>query len=287
MEKQYDYRYLNLFSGIFCAVIALNLISIFTIANPYMALVCAVIQGVLYVGVLEALHQATHGNLFTARWANRAVGMVLGALLFMPYTRYKFFHAYHHAYTATDLDPEKALYVSPMKGAFAPFILAPWGQVGFSSLVLKTNKYLKERYSSEDAVSIAFVFLCLGAFLACLAVDPWRAVCAFLIPFCVFAWADYLFNQAEHYNIPILESERPEQATSSNDLLLPRWLSVIFLNRNLHRVHHCFPKTPWYSAPAKFRQMQQEGVGLASQTLSFGEFCKNYFNNGPRHWGVR
>jgi omega-6 fatty acid desaturase (delta-12 desaturase) len=48
-------------------------------------------------------HDCAHGSMFRARRANRAVGTVLGLLLYTPFATFAHTHAVHHA-TAGDLD---------------------------------------------------------------------------------------------------------------------------------------------------------------------------------------
>lgn len=98
---------------------ARTLLDLATSAVPYMGLLVATYFA-LNVSVLLALalapltagfllrtfivfHDCTHGSMFRSRRANRAVGTVLGLLLYTPFATFAHTHAVHHA-TAGNLD---------------------------------------------------------------------------------------------------------------------------------------------------------------------------------------
>ncbi len=99
--------------------LARTLVDLATSVVPYLALLVATALA-LHVSALLALalapltagfllrtfilfHDCTHGSLFRARRANRAVGTVLGLLLYTPFATFAHSHAVHHA-TAGNLD---------------------------------------------------------------------------------------------------------------------------------------------------------------------------------------
>lgn len=237
-----------------------------------------VVQGLLLVGALEAVHQATHENLFSARLANKWVGTALGLVLLLNFVRYRFFHAHHHAHTATARDPEKALYQAGGGNGLLAWLTAPWGYLQFAAVVLR-SRYVGPRMQRAAAINSAL----LGAFvLAALALTLWQPVpmlLAYWLPLALYAWFDHLLNQAEHYGMQELP-DGADASGSTNDLLLPQTLGLIFLYRNFHRVHHLRPKTPWYRSAHEYRQLDHAG-------LSWAEFFRNYMRHGTRLWGVR
>jgi len=56
-----------------------------------------------------------------------------------------------------------------------------------------------------------------------------------------------IFDNVYHFATPI---DRPHYA---RNLALPRPLQLLFLNMNLHRVHHGRPSIPWWALPAQLR----------------------------------
>jgi fatty acid desaturase len=56
-----------------------------------------------------------------------------------------------------------------------------------------------------------------------------------------------IFDNVYHFGTPI---DRPEYA---RNLALPQPLQALFLNMNLHRVHHGRPSIPWWALPAHLK----------------------------------
>lgn len=241
-------------------------------------LALSVFLGLLLVGGLEAVHQATHGNLFGQQWANKWVGTSIALLLLLNFVRYRAFHAYHHAHTATRNDPERDLYLDGDARSLRSLILAPIGFLGFARTVQR-SRYVAARLR----VSAVHNSLLLGMFIIAMCsltvFFPVDMVLVYWGPLALFAWLDYLLNQAEHYGMSELPAGAdPAQAT--NNLLLPQPLAILFLYRNLHRVHHIAPKTLWHRTEAVFRTQGDPG-------MPFWPFFKRYMAEGPRLWGVR
>jgi omega-6 fatty acid desaturase (delta-12 desaturase) len=57
------------------------------------------VGGVLLVRLFMFQHDCGHGSFFSVRWANDAVGLLLGVLTLTPYTAWRASHAVHHAHT--------------------------------------------------------------------------------------------------------------------------------------------------------------------------------------------
>lgn len=238
----------------------------------------SILQGLLLVGVLEAVHQSTHQNFFTARWANKYVGMALGLGILIHFARYRFFHAHHHAYTATQLDPERSLYLGATKNGALSFVLAPYSYLLFAYIVFASRFVAYSHKKDERLNTILFV-----SFLAAMLVGSFWYPTLFLfhywLPLFVFSWLDFLFNQAEHYGSKEISGDS-DPIHVTNDLLLPRFISFLILFRTFHRVHHISPKTPWFLMPAEYK-----AIGLPG--MPFKYFLRKYFQEGPRQWGIR
>ncbi|MCW5257156.1 hypothetical protein D5038_12575 [Verminephrobacter aporrectodeae subsp. tuberculatae] len=263
----------------FLTVLATN--SILMIAGPLnlpFRLVLASIQGLLLVGVLEAVHQATHENLFRQRWANKIIGTILASILLLHFIHFRFFHAYHHAHTATAQDPERVLYRDSTGSAVGSWLLAPWSYLQFS-LAVGRDDHVSARQTTARRTNTAVLLVFVTTIVGLTAVWPEKVVLAYWLPLALFAWIDYPLNQAEHYGMTeIPEGASPKSVT--NDLILPSLFCWMFLFRNYHRVHHLAPRTPWHEA----REAILQG---SDQQFRFGEFLAQYFRKGPRLWDVR
>jgi omega-6 fatty acid desaturase (delta-12 desaturase) len=71
--------------------------------SPLLALALAPLTGGFLLRTFIVFHDCAHGSMFRSRRANRAVGNVLGLLLYTPFATFAHTHAVHHA-TAGNLD---------------------------------------------------------------------------------------------------------------------------------------------------------------------------------------
>lgn len=246
----------------------------------------SLVLGLLMVGGLEFLHQCTHNNAFASHRANRLWGRFFAVLLFMNFDSYKKFHIDHHKFTCRAKDPERALYEGGV-GAWMALLTAPLGYLQFAAAVGRYGGVLRRSGKPDWWISEGVRLGYISCFIAVLLWRPGLAIHAQLIPFLVFAWVDHLFNQAEHFGCDTGMADGVCLAPGdvSNDLLLPRWLGMMFLFRNLHRVHHLAPMTKWYQAPQVFASLPASAD--QSRTLTFRRFLRRYFTEGARVWGVR
>ncbi len=238
----------------------------------------SVLLGLLLVGALEAVHQATHNSLFSSRAANRWVGTALAMVLLINFVRYRAFHANHHAHTATPNDPERVLYEGEGQGPWLAWLLAPVFYLGFA-LAIERSPYVAMRLRGQARLNRILLLLFAAALIGLTVWQPRTLGLLYWLPLACFGWFDYLLNQAEHYGMrELAPGEDPADVT--NNLLLPAPLSWLFLHRNLHRVHHVQPRTPWHLTARAYRAQGAPG-------LRFGDFFSRFFAEGPRRWGVR
>lgn len=239
-------------------------------------------QGLFFMGLLELMHQAVHRNFVTGRAGNEVFGTLAGALIGINMVTYRYFHLEHHRHTCDSADPEGLLYAHSPRTRWSA-VAAPIGQawVAFSINQL-AGRYVPAARKPEWQRCRFALLLFMGslALLAFMAPPVFLAV--YLLPFCVFAWIDFFFSQAEHYAVPIRsENEKADVAQLSYDIRVPRWLSHLMLNRNLHRVHHVWPRTRWFEAPDRLPALHAHEGG---RTLSLPAFLTRWMEGGPRLW---
>lgn len=252
--------------------------AILWVDTPAIRLALCVLLGLLLVGGLEAVHQATHGNLFGKQWANQWIGTTIAMLLLLNFVRYRAFHAYHHAHTATRNDPERDLYLDPNARSMRSLIFAPLSFLGFARTVQR-SRYVAARLQVSATYNSYLLGLFVVAVCALTAFFPMDMLLVYWGPLALFSWFDFLLNQAEHFGMTELPAGA-DRAQATNNLLLPRPLAILFLYRNLHRVHHIAPKTLWHRTESVFRTQDDPG-------MPFWPFFKRYMTEGPRLWGVR
>ncbi len=213
-------------------------------------------------------HEATHGHPTDAGWLNAA--LVFPALgLFMPYGRFLSLHRAHHRAAALAdpvLDTE-SFFLTPKAWARTPralrlLLMAQNTLVG--RLVLGPAIALLRFYRADLAAIRAGRTDVVAAWLwhlpAVAGVLVWVVWVCGLDPFlyALIAYAGYgvvmVRTFAEHRAHP----DKGARTVVIEDRGLLSWL---FLNNNLHAVHHRHPAAPWYALPAIY-------AGTRSETLA-------------------
>ncbi|MFU0503295.1 fatty acid desaturase [Pseudaminobacter sp. NGMCC 1.201702] len=215
------------------------------------------------------MHEVLHGHPTRKSWVNELfVCLPIG--LVYPYRRFKALHLRHHAderLTDPFDDPESYYHAvwqhqdlpRPLKALLAVnntmigrFILGPL--LGTAGFLLAEAKLIKE---GDREVRKAWLLHGAG-----LAVILPLVVFAFAIPLWLYLLVPVWLGQslisvrtfAEHQ-----WSERPDGRTI---IVEHSPLSILFLNNNLHFVHHKRPTIAWYELPALFRARRDEWVAM-------------------------
>ena len=234
----------------------------------------APVAGILLLGAALALHsslihECLHGHpTRNARVNEILVGLPLG--LIYPYRRFKTLHLQHHAderLTDPFEDPESYYRARWQHDAMPGWlqrvlvlnnsmlgrmVIGPWlATIGF---LLSEAKLLR---SGDRAVRSAWLHHAAGLAIV-LAIVIW----GFGMPLWLYLLGPVWIGQAIIAVRTFAEhqwSERPDGRT----IIVERSpLSVLFLNNNLHLVHHKLPTAAWYRLPALFRERRDEWVGM-------------------------
>lgn len=236
---------------------------------PLYPALALVLLGFVLAMQSSLMHEASHGHPTRKAWLNELlVALPIG--LVYPFRRFKALHLKHHAdESLTDPfdDPEsyyQALWQHgelprAMKALLAlnntmvgRFVLGPvLGSVGF---LLADAKLIAQ---GDRAVRKAWLLHAAGLAVALPAVTL-----VFGMPLWLYLLVPVWFGQslisvrtfAEHQ-----WSERPDGRT----VIVERSpLAFLFLNNNLHFVHHKRPTVAWYELPALFREQRDEWVRM-------------------------
>ncbi|OWU82929.1 fatty acid desaturase [Oceanicola sp. 22II-s10i] len=221
----------------------------------------AIVLTVLAIALHSSLsHEMIHGHPFRSKYLNEA--LVFPALtLLIPYRRFRDTHLDHHQ-DAILTDP----YDDPESNYLDPEVWATLGPV--RRAVLSFNNTLAGRLLIGPAVGQV-------AFMA----SDWRAIrnrkpgvlsgwlwhlpaVAVVAAWLVFVadmpvWAYLVSAYAALAVLKIrtfLEHQAHERARGRTVIIEDRGiLAFLFLNNNLHVVHHMHPRTPWYKLPELYR----------------------------------
>ncbi|SFT76718.1 fatty acid desaturase [Mesorhizobium sp. YR577] len=215
------------------------------------------------------MHEASHGHPTRKSWLNELlVGLPIG--LVYPFRRFKSLHLRHHAdESLTDpFDDPESYYQSFWKHEELPrwlktllsinntmvgrFVLGPaLGTIGFlleeARLIADGDRAVRKAWLLHAAGLAVVLPLVTEVF----GIPLWLYV---LVP----VWLGQSFISvrtfAEHQ-----WSERPDGRT----IIIERSpFAFLFLNNNLHLVHHKSPTIPWYRLPKLFRERRDEWIAM-------------------------
>ena len=232
------------------------------------------VLAILALGIVLALqsslmHEASHGHpTRSARLNEMLVGMPIG--LVWPFRRFRSIHLRHHADDRlTDpFDDPESYYQALWKHEELPaamkailrvnntmlgrMVLNPWlGSVGF---MISDAKAIA---AGDAAIRRAWLLHAAG-----LAIVVPVVAYVFAMPIWLYVLGPVWLGQAIISVRTYAEhqwSERPDGRT----IIVERSpLSFLFLNNNLHLVHHKMPQVAWYKLPALFRARREEWLAM-------------------------
>ncbi len=208
-------------------------------------------------------HELMHGHPFRDQKYND--GLALPALgLFVPYARFKDTHLAHHrdAILTDPYDDPESNYLDPEIWGRLPLWTQRWYRfnntllgrmvigpaIGLSAFYQKDFKEInagdKVLAGVWAAHSVNVVAVILIVFM--LDVPVWIYLMACYLAMSLLKIRTYLEHRAHEHSAGrsvIIESRGP--------------LSWLFLNNNLHAVHHAHPQLAWYDLPKKYQSQRE------------------------------
>jgi fatty acid desaturase len=243
--------------------------------------------GIVFCGIMIALHaslqhEVIHGHPFVVQWWNDLL-IWPPLMVTVPYARFKTTHlAHHNDEVITDPydDPE-----SNFLTGSAWINLPKWLQ-----LVLQFNNTVLGRLTVGPVVgTIAFLLSewrvrspqiwiawlihlpAAIAVLAVVAISPmplWAYAVAAYLGMSILKLRTYLEHQAH-------------ARASGRSVIVERGgiFGFLFLNNNLHVVHHMHPRVAWYHLPALYRSRKEHYLRRNGgyYYASYGEVFRRYF----------
>ena len=230
-------------------------------------------------------HEALHGHPFRQGWLNElTVFPALG--LWLPYRRFRDMHLRHHRVpTLTDPHDDPESFYLP---------LTRWRVIGpWMYALLTFNNSLFGRMLVGPALAVAsFLATEVGALargergvrLA------WAIHALGLAPVIAWLWwtgfapAAYAAAAYGAFSILMLRTYLEHQAaeeTEARTVIVERGgpFALLFLNNNLHAVHHERPSVPWYRIPAIYRAERQRYLARSGdyRYSSYWDVIRRYF----------
>lgn len=247
------------------------------LAIPAMALVAALHSSLT--------HEALHGHPFRKRWLNEAL-VAMPLTLFIPFNRFRDMHLAHHQDSnLTDpyddpesnyLDPnvwddlpgwQKRLYLAN-NTLLGRIVLGP----GIGQVAFMRDEY-RGALRGDGAILLAWA-LHLPAVVAVLWIVSQSAMP--LWAFVVSAYSGLGLVKIRTF----LEHRAHEKSRARTVIVEDRGiLAFLFLNNNLHVVHHMNPSTPWYRLPALYRSGKARYLSCNEAYVyrSYAQIFRDYF----------
>jgi fatty acid desaturase len=222
--------------------------------------VAVILTGVAVAQFSSLQHELLHGHPFRAAWLNEAIGTpALG--LTVPYGRFRETHlAHHHDPVLTDpYDDPESNYMDPVVWDRLP---------GWLRMVFRANNTLVGRILIGSVLGIILWLQGEARLLRQNAPGvrrDWGLHVLGLIPVVAWLWvaampwwaylAAVWIGHALLKVRTFLEHRAHEAARARTVIVEDRGpLALLFLNNNLHVVHHMHPAVPWYALPALYAQ---------------------------------
>ena len=269
--------------GLICLCYALLFISVFAV--PGISLWISVPVLVLALVLHASLtHEVVHGHPLPSRRASQALVFVNPGL-FVPYLRFRDTHLAHHldAVLTDPYDDPESNYMDPdrwqrLPAAFQRVLRANNTLAGRILLgpLLGQMSFMAEDWRAIAAgsgqVLRAWLWHVVGAAVVLVLVwlspmPVWAYLVACYLAFGILKIRTFLEHQAH------------ERARGRTVIIEDRGpLAFLFLNNNLHVVHHMHPKLAWYQLPALYREnkdrylSRNEGYVYAS----YGQIFRQY-----------
>jgi len=230
-------------------------------------------------------HEVLHGHPFATKALNEAL-MALPLSLAFPYNRFRDLHLAHHL-DSNLTDP----YDDPESNYLDPAI---WHHLsGWKRMIYRVNNTLAGRIllgpalgqmcfyrdewraakSGDRAVLLAWVLHLPGV-----AVVLWLVV---MSPTPVWAYVMAAYFGLGLIKIRTFLEHRAHATTRARTVIIEDRgpLSYLFLNNNLHVVHHMHPKAAWYDLPGLYRKGKDRYLASNEGYFfrSYGEVFTKYF----------
>lgn len=210
-------------------------------------------------------HETLHGHPLSNRALS--VALVFPALgLLVPYGRFRDLHLTHHK-DATLTDP----YDDPESAYFAPEMYSTLSRP--MKKLLEFNNTLLGRMLVGPALGIEAFYRTELQLLRAPSRQVWMdwglhvpavaLVVLWLLTMGQIEWWAYLAAVYMSQSIlkirTYLEHQAHEQVSGRSVIIEDRGpLALLFLNNNLHSVHHAHPAVPWYDLPRLYRSRRQQ-----------------------------
>jgi len=247
------------------------------VAGALVYLIAATVIASRQHALMVITHEGIHKRLSRTLWINDWLARLTATFpVFISLTKWRFIHLYHHQYTHTADDPDRAIYARYPLGSKKFLQLLARDFCGLN--VISTLKYfidlplitkdfnrrflgeVREAQYCQMGDMRAFVLFWGGVLAGGLYWGGAKALLLlslyWIVPYCTFTQVFFRIRGAiEHGNVP--DPQSPYQQTRT--YFVHPLLAIFFAPKqvNYHLEHHLYPSVPFYYLPRLHRLLRQ------------------------------
>ena len=243
------------------------------------------IVGLLIMAITAALHsslqhETLHGHPTNKGWLNELFVGVLPLAPAYPFRRFKALHLrHHHDERLTDpYDDPESYYRAGREWAEIPVLLRSLltfnntlvGRMMIGPLLMVCSFFVTEAKLIGKGDSK--VINAWALHLAGLAIMAAILNSVFGLPFWLYLLVSGYLGMAIISVRTYCEHQAADNINHRSIIVENSPLSVLFLNNNLHLVHHKAPNLPWYKLPALMREKREDWIAMNNGYVFGGYF---------------
>jgi len=214
----------------------------------------AAVNTVVFYSIYTPLHDAIHSAIVPRkkgwRWVNPAIGMASAAPIWMFFHHHRKSHFLHHARANMPDDPD--LYA---KGSFLHvfFIGIPWTLINYFNPVALARECRRFKLTPNETAITMGLFALQAALVVAIVAAGYGL--QFLVLWLIPWFVGNLLMLAAFGWFPHHDHSETGRYRDTRIALFPLG-DVLFLQQNLHLIHHMMPWIPWYRYRATFDEMR-------------------------------
>ncbi|MGE0821034.1 MAG: fatty acid desaturase family protein [Candidatus Binatia bacterium] len=262
--------------AVYCSVVVLPPTS--SVGGGALYLLVVAIIASRQHALMVLTHEAIHKRLARPFWLNDWIARFVAAFpIFISLSKWRFIHLYHHQYTHTAADPDRAIYgrypltrtkffrvlVRDTCGlnviaTLKYFIDIPFLGKGFNRRFLGKERESQYQRTADMRAFALFWITVVGIGVA---VGGTRSVglfvCYWLVPYCTITQILFRIRGAiEHGSVP----NPGDSYRQTRTYLINPVCSFFFSPKkvNYHLEHHLYPSVPFYNLPRLHKLLQRE-----------------------------